>query len=458
MKERTWPLSVIPFGILGLAMLTPSDPHRADSAAPLPQTPLVRAARPTTDASITLGNLEGSLNSLEARLKTNAHPTRRPSDLADLAELLLIRAQFLGRISDTERAGGIADSLVRDEPTNGRWLLLRGRTRAALHLFSSALRDLEAAERNHADGAAIQSAKASVLLAVGRTDEALAIRVRLAKQKEDIVSLGSLAAAWAERGDLEAARETYRRAQGSYRDVSPLPLAWIYFHEGKLSFAAGELERARVLFVAALDHAPYYQAAAGHLGEVEAAMGRLPAAIERLRAAAASSEDPDAEGQLCRVLREALRHAEAADCRARVTLRYAEMLKKRKEAVWDHAAEFFLAMGEPGKALGFARKNLELRPTHSAFDLLIRTAIASKESQVACRAALRLAAREPARNPQPLNARSVSVKEGLALCREAKPAAATPRGRHSAALRGSMHTTEGPLLASRTQILRGDHS
>ena len=192
--------------------------------------------------------------------------------------------------------------------------------------------------------------------------------------------------------------------------MSPFPLAWIYFQEGKLEFANNHLERARELFAAAVDHAPFYLAAAGHLGEVEAALGHIDDAIARLRAVAAIAEDPDPEGQLCRILRESGRDHEARGCKARVAARYSDSLKRHPEAFWDHAAEFFLAMDEPRVALEYAKKNLNLRPTGAAFDLAIRSAMASNDPVTACANARSSVEGSPARASAPL------VRTALELC------------------------------------------
>ena len=375
-----------------------------------PGTPLLRSERSTTDATLALRNLEDSIASLESRLKTGeAAKSRR----AELADQLLMRAQFLGRVSDTEHAAGIAATLAEEEPRNARALLLRGRTRAALHLFGSALVDFDAAQRVGAEAAATSSARATVLAAIGRSREAIEIRTRLSREKPDILSLGAQAVAVGESGDLETARSLFRQAQNSYRDVSPFPLAWIYFQEGKLEFAHNNLDRARVLFAAAVDQAPFYLAAAGHLGEVEAALGHIDDAIARLRAVAAVAEDPDSEGQLCRVLRESGRANEARSCRTRVAARYAAALARHPEAFWDHAAEFFLAMDEPRIALEYAKKNLNLRQTGAAFDLAIRSAIAAGDRASACGDARKAVDRTPGRAPEPL------IRDALALCSNA---------------------------------------
>ena len=51
-------------------------------------------------------------------------------------------------------------------------------------------------------------------------------------------------------------------------------------------------------FEAALRVLPAYAAAQGHLAEVEAELGEIESAVDRLNSLAVSSDDPDYAGQL----------------------------------------------------------------------------------------------------------------------------------------------------------------
>ena len=64
---------------------------------------------------------------------------------------------------------------------------------------------------------------------------------------------------------------------------------------------------------------------------------------------------------------------EALEWRARAAARYEELVARHLEAFADHAAEFWLEAGtDPQQALRLARKNVEVRQTPRAYQLLGR--------------------------------------------------------------------------------------
>jgi len=107
-----------------------------------------------------------------------------------------------------------------------------------------------------------------------------------------------------------------------------------------------------------------------------------------LQPLAETSEDPDYAAQLSRILGEANRHDDAKPWRERAAARYDELMAKHPEAYADHAAEFWLAAGnDPARALGYAERNLALRPTVRAWELVLRAAHAKGDGERACAAA-----------------------------------------------------------------------
>jgi tetratricopeptide (TPR) repeat protein len=340
-----------------------------------PQSPPVAAALRTTTGAIAVANLEASLQGLEDDLAGGRLPAKR---LAELSELHAFRAQFLGQIADLERAEALAERLMRARPWDGAAYLIRGKARGALHRFPAALADFAEAVRRGGDPAAADSARASVLQAVGRYEEALSVRERQAVARPTIVTLGALASLSADRGDLERADRLFDAAIASYRDASPFPVAWVRFQQGTMWMRAGVPSQARERLAEAHRRLPQYVAAITHLGETEAALGHVDRAVELLRAAAESSGDPDPAAQLARVLTEAGRTAEASPWRERAARGFEPLLASHREAFADHAAEFWLGAGrDPARALALARWNLELRPTPRARELARRCAAAA---------------------------------------------------------------------------------
>src|SRR5262249_2213986 len=205
-----------------------------------------------------------------------------------------------------------------------------------------------------------------VYQALGRYDDALAIYQR-ALLRPDFGVFAGLASLYAERGDLVEAERCLGAARRCYRGVSPFPLALLEFQYGRLCMEHDGLDEARAWCEAAVRRLPAYVPAPGHLAELDAARGERAAAIARLRPLALASDDPDYAAQLARVLTDAGQVEEAGIWRARAAARYDELLARRPEAFADHAAEFWLTVGDaPERALQLARQNLAVRQTPRA--------------------------------------------------------------------------------------------
>src|SRR5215831_15847692 len=190
--------------------LPPAPPPKREVAALETQSPLSPAALPTTDGAIALSNLQAQI-AAEERLASYGPLT--VSQRAAIAELLLMRGQFLGRIVDYEHAEALAEQLVSDAPSDGRAFLVRAQVRATLHRFAAALADLAEAERLGANSDRCAPVRATILQASGRYDEALAIRQHLTQVRPDISALGAGAAVRAERGDIDDAALMFARAK-----------------------------------------------------------------------------------------------------------------------------------------------------------------------------------------------------------------------------------------------------
>jgi len=117
-------------------------------------------------------------------------------------------------------------------------------------------------------------------------------------------------------------------------------------------------------------------------------LGHTDVAVALLEPLAQTSEDPDYAAQLARILGDAGRVEQARPWRERAAARYGELMARHPEAYADHAAEFWLAAGaDPARALGYAERNLALRPTVRAWELVLRAARAKGDGARACAAA-----------------------------------------------------------------------
>jgi tetratricopeptide (TPR) repeat protein len=327
-----------------------------------------------TDGTIALLNLRAQIDGLEADVRLG-HATVESQ--VGLIELITLRGLILGHIADYERAAGMAEQLVRDAATDGRAFVARARARAVFHRFTDALDDIDRAERLGLNAETTNGDRAAIFQALGRYDEALAIREEAADRRASFENVAALVGLYSEIGEIDAAERLYAESRRRYRGVSPFPLALLDFQLGLMWMNKGRLDDARTSFDAARRRVPAYAPAQGHLAEVEAELGEIEAAVARLYSVAVYSDDPDYAAQLARILRDAgcsqFRHW----CRLAAT-RYDELVASHPEAFADHAAEFWLAAGaDPEKALALARMNIEIRRTPRAYDLLARAVAAN---------------------------------------------------------------------------------
>ena len=368
----------------------PSAPGAGPSPVPSPIPSPVPSAtvppeRPITDGSLAVGNLHAQITTYEGMARTRTPPV--PERVAHV-DLLLMRAQYLGQIADLEQATKLADDLVRAAPDDGRAHVARARVRYGWHRFVDALADLEVADREDAGSAAADGARAAILQATSRYDEALALRRELSAAKADILTLGAEGAVLADRGDLEGAAERFAAARRSYRDPSPFPVAWLRFLEGSMWLREDDLAKARPLLQEAVDRLPGYAPASAKLAQLDALEGRRDKALTRLRLIAERSDDPDYAAQLARLLGEAGQAEEAARWRRRAATRFDELLAVHPEAFAEPAADFWLnAGGDAKRALKLARQNVAGGATPRAYELLLQAALANGDEALACEAA-----------------------------------------------------------------------
>ena len=329
----------------------------------------------TTAGVIAVANLEARIDGQVSRA-TGGRLT--VGERAELVELIALRGHVLGSIADAERAAALADELVGQVPSDARSFVARARMRGLFHRFASALTDLDTAAALGGDRVDLDAERAAIYQALGRHDEALAIRRLAVDSQADFSALAALAGVYGERGEMDEAERWFTAATRRYRGTSPFPLAILEFQRGQLWMEHDDLRRARAWFDAAVRRLPAYVPARGHLAELDAALGDMAAAIARLRPLALASDDPDYATQLARILDDAGQTEEAHTWRGKAEARYDELLARHQDAFADHAAEFWLTIGgDPERALSLARQNPSLRQTPRARALVARAAIRS---------------------------------------------------------------------------------
>jgi tetratricopeptide (TPR) repeat protein len=334
-------------------------------------------ARRYTGGRIAIANLSASIESLELRRKAGAGF----ADLAALSTLLFVRGDVLGRINDHDRAELIATEAIGMAPDSAGALFIRAQLAGRFHRFAEANAVLEQALAAGYSRQKIDRERAALLQATGRYQEALVLRERLANEDPGIETLGALGSLLAEMDRWMAAQKTYAAALEADDGVSPLPCSQLLFEWGVSAMRRGDLQRADAIFVELDLILPAHVPGRGHRAEVALARGQLDLAMTLILPLLKTSDDPEYRGLYAEILA-AQGDSKAQSEAERAAVAYELLLARRPEAYADHAAAFFMGVGnQPQRAVELALANWKLRDVPRSRRLLAK---AIRKAQQVC--------------------------------------------------------------------------
>jgi tetratricopeptide (TPR) repeat protein len=323
----------------------------------------------TTDGEIATTNLESSRARSWGRFFADL---TRPGTAETVLEHEQLTAQFVGDVCVLDRVEFLAAELVKADAASPRTALIQARVASMAHRFADARRHLAQAETNGTAATDIQHLRLNIDQACGTNLGAvLEARHKLADECHTLLDLMALASLLAEMSEFAAADRTYQEALRAYQDVSPFPVASVYFHLGLLwgeltsepdrSHAAGWYRRA-------IEILPSFTKARIHLAEICTSRGDLSEA-EALLVPAISSGDPEVHWRLADVM---AADGKPRDCEAHMRAArsgFDLLLERHLLAFADHGAEFYGGSGNDfRRALDLVYANIANRPTLRAFE------------------------------------------------------------------------------------------
>jgi predicted Zn-dependent protease len=322
-----------------------------------------------TSGRIAVANLSASIESLE--LCRVRHRTFE--DELALSKFLFLRGDLLGRIVDHERAELVAKKSIAFSPDNASTLYIRARLAGRFHRFEEANALLDQALSAGHPRREIDAEKAALLQATGRYSEALVLREGLAKDNPSIQTLGALATLLGEMDQWAAAESCYTAAVDADESTSPIPCGQLLFEWGVSAMRRGSLDRAEELFVELGAILPQHVPGRGHRAEVALARGQLNFAEALITPLLEISDDPEYRATYAEILAARGEAEAAASAAERAAAAYELLLTRRPEAYADHAAAFFMGVGNrPQLAVDLALANRRLRDTPRSRSLLER--------------------------------------------------------------------------------------
>jgi tetratricopeptide (TPR) repeat protein len=319
-----------------------------------------------TSGSIAMANLSALIDGLELRRSKGAGFR----ELDTLSSLLFVRGDLLGRIVDHNRAELVGNEAVALSPESSGALFIHARLASRFHRFKEAADLLDRAAAGHSQKE-IDGERASLLQATGQYREALALRERLARGNCGIQTIGALATLLAEMGDWAAAEVKYAAALEADSGVSPIPCSQLLFEWGVSAMRRHDYDRAEAVLAELNELLPAHVPGRGHRAEVAMARGEFDLAASLINPLVGISDDPEYRATYAEIL-VATGNSEAAAIEAQIAAaEYERLVACRPEAYADHAAFFFLGIGNrPQRALELASANWELRDTPRSRSLL----------------------------------------------------------------------------------------
>ena len=333
-----------------------------------------------TSGRTAVGNLSASVEALE--LRRLECPTFE--DLVGLSKLLFVRGDLLGRIVDHDRAELVASEALASAPRPADAFYIRARIAERFHRFDEAGGLLDQALAAGYPRREIDVERAALWQATGKYRDALVLRKKLAKEDPGIHTLGALATLLSEMDQSAAAEKRYVAALDADDGVSPLPCAQLLFAWGLSAMRHGALVRAETIFTELATILPAHAPGRGHRAEVALARGQLDLAADLIMPLLATSDDPEYRATYAEILA-ARGEREAAlieaECAAAA---YELLLARRPEAYADHAAAFFMGIGDrPQLAVKLAAANRKLRDTPRSRSLLARALRKAEQGSLA---------------------------------------------------------------------------
>jgi tetratricopeptide (TPR) repeat protein len=330
-----------------------------------------------TSGRIAVANLSTMIDGLELGRANRASF----QNLAALSMFLFVRGHVLGRIVDHDRAELVATDAIALAPDTGSALYVRAQLAGRFHRFWEANALIDRALAAGYPRQKIDVERAALLQATGQYREARVLRERLTKDEPGIHTLGALASLLAEMDEWSAAETCFAAALDADHGVSPVPCGQLLFEWGVSAMRRGELERAEAIFAELDAVLPAHVPGRGHRAEVALARGQLDVAAALITPLLAISDDPEYHVIHAEILA-ARGDGEAASEAERAAEGYELLLARRPEAYADHAAAFFMGVGNrPQLAVDLALANRCLRDTPRSRSLLARALRNAREIQ-----------------------------------------------------------------------------
>ena len=338
--------------------------------------PKPESALPTTRADIYLANMDAEIEELTrvTRGKTSVTP-----DLLLLSATHHTRGRYRGDLDEIQLGIDGLDRCVVMEPDNATCWLMRAEQEQSLHRFAPSRSDLEKAKSLGVPPPKTAGLEADLDWNAGRYDVAIPAIRRLRIAKPSTGTWIREAQLDHELGLEDDADRAYEAAEDAITDTGPLVVAHLDIQRGMQKMQTGKLDEAIVFFRAAVARMPDHVAALEHLAETLHMQGKDAEATTLYEKVVHLTDDPEFAHALGELYALHGRPEEARALKERAAQGYATLLAKYPEAMYWHASEFYMAVGDAPRAAALLEKNVALRPNSTSYVALARAQLASHQ-------------------------------------------------------------------------------
>ena len=309
-----------------------------------------------TDHGRDLARVEADLGEAAALEEAVA---QGPDAVTRVLQLHVLRASLTGRSAAQADVARIADRAL---DLLGPWpdlCLLRADLAMRGHRLADARRELARAP-GAAECTQGRAVLVDLLVQQGDVDGAEALATELVAEERTWDHLARLAHLAVVRGDVERADRLYVEAEDEITVKSMRSFAWVELERGRLCVLTGNTAAAHRHYTRAAKAYTGHWTVAQRMGELDAAVGRTTDAIRRLETVLTRTGRPEISQTLASLYARSGDLVRARKHRRQALATFVTSAFRGEVLYLHHLAE----LADPAAAVGWARRDLQLRPNH----------------------------------------------------------------------------------------------
>ena len=327
----------------------------------------------TTNSQIYLDNLNANIDVFEKLYKK----TRLTQHGVQLANKWYFRYRILGDFNDASNALALITKIHKTKTTNQNQLYIYATILSGFHRFTEALNILSSIEKKTGGIKKISILRHEIHFSQGD----YLSKGHALKNSGSSLTKANYALL---NNNLDEANKSYKQLLVNYNDTDPYKYVWLQLQQGIAFLRYGQLKPAQMLFQNAHKRFPKYYLVAEHLAETELLLGHYKKAQILYRQVSQQTNNPEFYAQLAKVEKHLNNQISSRIAQKKAQTGFDTLVDQFPSSTGDHAIEFYRDNNQHKRALALAISNFKNRKNIENYVLLINTALAAKNIDLAC--------------------------------------------------------------------------